>query len=137
RHRREPLSPRVLEQVAGKLAYPGLLILGESGPIARRKEHAVLVGHIRSRDREGLVFLHLPRQLAGDLDRPHLRAEGSAEGAFDEVGDLALEVAQETHGRERPIPRRDGDATGVLPPNSRNGFYATRPAPTARARSPR
>ena len=44
------------------------------------------------------MLLHLTRQLAGDLDRAHLRAEGTAEGAFDEAGDLALDASEHTHG---------------------------------------
>ena len=47
------------------------------------------------------MLLHLSSELACDLDRAHLGAEGAAKRAFNEVGDLALEVAQEAHERER------------------------------------
>ena len=48
------------------------------------------------------MLLHLARELARDLDRAHLGAEGTAEGAFDEAGDLAFETPEDTHG----LPRR-------------------------------
>ena len=58
------------------------------------------------------MLLHLPGQLAGDLDRAHLRAEGTAEGAFDEAGDLALEASEHTHGWRLRAPIH---ATRVTP----------------------
>ena len=83
-----------------------VLVVGEPLAVTRREEHAVLVGHVRARDREGLVLLHLARQLARDLDRAHLGAKGTAERAFDEAGDLAFEASENTHGlgRRRRVP---------------------------------
>ena len=56
--------------------------------------------------------VHLLGQLARDLDRLHLRGEGTAEDPFDEVLDPLLKVAQDAHGfgslaRARPgLPSR-------------------------------
>ena len=64
-----------------------------TAPIARREEHPILVRHVGPRQREGLVLLHLPGELAGDLDRAHLGPEGTAERAFNKASDLFLEAA--------------------------------------------
>ena len=56
------------------------------------------------------MLLHLAGQLAGDLDRPDLRPEGTAERAFDEAGDLALEASEDAHGTG---PRAPVHATQV------------------------
>ena len=96
---RQTLAAGVLEQVAGELRRQRLLVGREPLAVTRRQEDPVLVGDDRARDREGLVLLHLPRELARDLDRTHLRAEGTAERAFDEAGDLAFEASENAHGR--------------------------------------
>src|SRR5438270_1690998 len=51
-----------------------------------------------------LVLLHLAGQSPSDLDRPHLRAEGTAEGAFDEARDLALKGSEHAHRCALPAP---------------------------------
>ena len=72
-------------------ALEALAVLG-------REPDDVLVRDVDARDRHGLVLVHLLGEPAGELDRAHLAAEDAAERALDEVGDLALEVAEDGHG---------------------------------------
>jgi hypothetical protein len=44
------------------------------------------------------VGVHLLGELAGDLDRLHAGAEGTAEDAFDETLNAGFEVAQNADG---------------------------------------
>src|SRR5205085_2101825 len=67
----------------------------------------VLVRDIGARDRDGLVVLHLLRELARDLDGLHARLEGAAEGALEESLELRFQVAEDAHG-----PAILGAATG-------------------------
>src|SRR5579884_826862 len=106
RQQRQPLAPRILEQITGELGRQRVLVIREPGAIARRQEHLVLVGDVRSRNREMLVFLHLPREPSGDFDRTHLGAKDTAEGAFDEACDLALKASEHAHGSLRAAALR-------------------------------
>ena len=83
----------VLEQVAGELLLERALVALELDPVLAREEDRVLVGHVDARDAGGLVGVHLLGQLAGQLDRLHLGAEGAAEDPLDEAFDPTLEVA--------------------------------------------
>ena len=106
------------------VAFQPLAVLGS-------EPDRVLVGHVDARDRGGAVRVHLRRQLARDLDRLHLRGEGTAEHPFNEVLDPLLEVAQNADDSPSlgPRPRlRDGaplrGLRGVNPrarPNRRVG----------------
>ncbi len=92
----------MLEQVSGKLIAERVLVVDEPLAVTRGQEDPVLVRHIRARHGVGLVLLHLPGQLASELDRPHLGAEDTAERALDEACDLALETSEDTHPRRLP-----------------------------------
>jgi hypothetical protein len=83
----------VLEQIAGELLLERALIAFELGPVPAREEDRVLVGHVDAGDAGGLVGIHLLGQLAGQLDRLHLGAEGAAEDPLDEAFYPTLEVA--------------------------------------------
>src|SRR5262249_53471100 len=100
---RGPLAARVVEQVAGPRALqPAPQPLRGGGG---REIDGVLVRRIRPRDGVRGVLLHLARQLAGDLDGPNLALEGTAEGALDEVLELAFEASEDAHtvrGRADP-----------------------------------
>jgi hypothetical protein len=84
----DPLAPRVLEQVARELAPQLGLVALELLAILRGEPDHVLVGRVRARQRGDLVLLHLPRQLARDLDRAHLGLEGARERPLDEAREL-------------------------------------------------
>jgi hypothetical protein len=94
---RQPLPPRVLEQVGRQLVDDLVLDALEALAVLRRQPDGVLVGDVRAGHGHGLVLVHLARQLAGDLDRAHVAAEDTAERAFDEAGQLLLQVAQNAH----------------------------------------
>jgi hypothetical protein len=104
---RELLAAGVLEQVGGELVDDLLLHPFEALAILRAQPHDVLVGHVGARHGDGLVLVHLARQLARDLDGADLGAEDAAERPLDEAGDLVLEVAQEAH-QGRGSARRHG-----------------------------
>src|ERR1019366_7255381 len=114
-------------------------------------------GDVRVRDRAGLVLLHLACELARDLHRAHLGAEGTTERAFDEAGDLALEAPEHTHDapsragpcyaspalgpRDRwsisPAASTLGARATAAPANAPNRAVGGAPSPWPRLRSPR
>ena len=109
----QALAPGVLEQVGGQLVEDIALDPLEALAILGAQPDDELVGHVGARDRDRLVLVHLARELARDLDGPHLRAEDAAERALDEAGDLVLEVAKDAHlagevfpgeGSAMPVP---------------------------------
>ena len=83
----------VLQQVAGELLLERALVALELGPVLAGEEDRVLVGDVDAGHPGGLVGVHLLSQLAGELDRLHLGAEGAAEDPLDEAFDPTLEVA--------------------------------------------
>ena len=106
-------AARVLEQVAGELLLERALVALERSRSWRREPDRVLVGHVDARDRGGLVGVHLLGELAGELDRLHLGAEGTAEHPLDEAFDPGFKVAQNADRRapwqaERPAPAGRG-----------------------------
>ena len=106
REQRHALAPRVLEQVAGQLLAQLALVAREDLPILAREPHHVLVGRVGARQRLDGVLVHLLRELAGDLDGPHLGLEGAAEGPLNEAGELLFQAAQHAHERRLPTRRR-------------------------------
>jgi hypothetical protein len=49
------------------------------------------------------VILHLLDELARELDRLHVRAEGAAEDSLEKAFDLVLDVSEDAHlGRVMP-----------------------------------
>ena len=97
REQREFLGTRVLEQVAGQFGHERILVVGEPCVVLRGQVHGVLVGDIGLRHGHGAMLLHFAHELASDLDRPHLGAEGAAERALDEAGDLAFKALEYAH----------------------------------------
>ena len=83
----------VVEQIAGELLLERALVAFELDPVLLGEVDGVLVGHVDAGDPGGLVGVHLLGQLAGELDRLHLGAEGAAEDPLDEAFDATLEVA--------------------------------------------
>ena len=94
---REALRARVLEQVGGQLVGDLALDSRRSarGPAARGRRRT------RSARRSGPARRSgarpSPSPAARELDGPHLGAEDATEAAFDETGELGLEVAQNAH----------------------------------------
>ena len=79
--------------------------------------------------------VHLLRQLAGQLDRLHLGAEGAAEHPLDEAFDPGFEIAQNADGGLLGLAR--AQATGPGPRLGSYGSAAPRsPAPAGAARAP-
>ncbi len=72
RHHRQPLAPRVLEQVGAQLVDDLVLDALVALAILRRQPDRVLVWHVCPRHRHGPVVVHLARQLAREFDRAHL-----------------------------------------------------------------
>ena len=67
-----------------------------------------------------MVF-HLFDQLAGELDRLHVRAKGAAEDPFEKALDFVLDVPQDAHlGRVMP-------PAGMLTPRLKCQYGAGRP----------
>src|ERR687898_1428665 len=97
RQQRVIAPPGMLEQIAGQLLLERALVSLEAPVVLARQEHRVLVGHVHLRHGSGPVGVHLLGELAGDLDRLNLRAECTAEHAFDEALDPGFEIAQNAH----------------------------------------
>jgi hypothetical protein len=93
----QALAAGVLEQVGRQLLDDLVLDALEVLAVLGRQPDGVLVRHVRPRHRDGLVLVHLARELAGDLERAHLAAEDAAERALDQARQLLLEVAQNAH----------------------------------------
>ena len=74
-----------------------VLVVDKALSVARRQVDPILVRDVRAGDGVGLVLFHLACQLPRELNRSDLRPEGAAERPFDEAGNLALEVSQDTH----------------------------------------
>jgi hypothetical protein len=85
----------VLEQVAGQLLLQRPLIALEARVVLGREVDRVLVRDVHLRHRRRAVGVHLLGELAGDLDRLHLGAEGTAEHPFDEALDPGFEIAED------------------------------------------
>ena len=54
-------------------------------------------GDVDARDRDHSVVVHLLDELARELDRLHVRAEGTSEDALEEGLDLVLDVPEDAH----------------------------------------
>ena len=87
-----------IQQAARHICNARLPVAVVSG--ARRERHAdvqhrqiVVLHEIDAGPAGGLVRVHLVGELAGQLDRLHLRAEGAAEGPLDKAFDATLEAA--------------------------------------------
>ena len=85
--------PGVLEQVTGELLLERALVALQLDPVLARQVDGVLVGDVDARDARRLVGVHLLGELAGELDRLHLGAEGAAEDPLDKAFDPTLKVA--------------------------------------------
>jgi hypothetical protein len=99
------LALRVLRQILLELGEERVLVRLELLPVLRAEVHRVLVGHVDARDGDDAVVVHLLRELAGELDRLHVRAERAAEHALDEGLDLLLDAPQNRH--RNPCSRAD------------------------------
>jgi hypothetical protein len=88
----------VLGQVVGQLGEKGVLVGGELLPVGRRQVEDVLVRDVDARDRDRLVVVHLLGELAGQLDRLHVRPKGTAEDALDEGFDPVFDATENVHG---------------------------------------
>jgi hypothetical protein len=83
----------VVEQVAGQLLLEGALVALQLHPVLLGEVDGVLVRHVDPRHPGRLVGVHLLGQLASELDRLNLGAEGTAEHPLDQAFDATLEVA--------------------------------------------
>ena len=64
-----------------------------------REVDRVLVRDVDARDGDAAVVVHLLHELARQLDRLDVRAEGATEDAFEQALDLRFDGAQDSHGR--------------------------------------
>ncbi len=78
------LAPRVLGEVVGELRQERGLIRGELLAVVRRQIEHVLVRDVYPRDRNGLVLVHLLRELARELHGLHVRTKGTPEHSLHE-----------------------------------------------------
>ena len=99
-----PLAARVLGNVLLELALERLLVACELLAVGGREVDGVLVRRVDAGDGDDAVVLHLLHELAGELDRLHVSAEGAAEDTFEQALDLVLDVPEDTHGHG-VIPR--------------------------------
>ena len=94
----EPLVAGVLEQVVGELLGQPVLVALELLAVLGREVDVVLIRDVRAGNGDGLVVLHLLRELARDLDRLDARLERPAEGALEQPLELRFQVSEDAHG---------------------------------------
>ena len=133
RDQREALAARVLEQVGAELVDDLVLDALVALAVLRRQPDRVLVGHVGARDRHGLVLVHLARELARELDRAHLGAEGAPEGALDEAGDLLSRLRRTLMATG--TPRRGVSRSCYAAPLARDARMSTASTPASVAPS--
>ena len=83
-------------------------------------------GHVHPRDRDRAVVVHLLRELARQLDRLDVGAEGTAEDALEQRLDLALDRAEHAHR-----PKGNSGSSGVTRASARRAPQVSQTAPTA------
>jgi hypothetical protein len=83
----------VLDQVLLQLVLQRGLVARELVAVVGREVDRVLVRDVDTRDGDVAVVVHLLRQLAGQLDRLDVGAEGTAEDAFEERLELVFDAA--------------------------------------------
>ena len=59
------------------------------------------------------MLVHLLRELAGQLDRLHVRPERAPEHALEEAFDLLLDGAEDAHAAGESFPRRPSLMLGL------------------------
>ena len=91
---RVALAARMLGEVLLELGHERLLVPGELLSVLRREVDRELVRDVDPRHGDGAVIVHLLHELARELDRLDMRAEGAPEDALEETFDLGLDRAQ-------------------------------------------
>src|SRR3954468_16402525 len=105
RQQRVVLTHGVLGEVLLELRDERVLVPLELLAVAGGEVDRVLVRHIHARDRSRAVLVHLLRELARELDRLDVRAEGAAEDTFEDALQPLLDSSQHHYDAAEGTPR--------------------------------